>query len=68
VLKITRQPVSWKLHWPTLAVCFMWLGLGLALRVEVPAHRILVAHSATEFLASLGKYLAWPWIVVPPSA
>lgn len=68
VLKITRQPVSWKLHWPTLAVCFMWLGLGLALRVEVPAHRILVAHSATEFLASLGKYLAWPWIVVPPFA
>lgn len=67
-LKVFRQPVSWKRHWLTLALCFVWMGLGLALRVEVPHHRVLMAHSVTEFLISLGDYLAWPWIVVPPFA
>jgi hypothetical protein len=67
-LKIFRQPASWKRRWPTLAVCVVLLGLGLALRVEVPHHRVLMAHSITEFVVSLGKYLAWPWIVVPPFA
>jgi hypothetical protein len=67
-LKVLRQPPSWKQCWPTLAVCFVLVALGLALRVDVPAHRVLMAHSATEFLVSLGKYLAWPWIVVPPFA
>jgi hypothetical protein len=27
-----------------------------------------MAHSVTEFLVSLGQYLAWPWIVLPPFA
>lgn len=67
-LKVFRQPVSWQRHWLTLALCIVWLGLGLALRVEVPHHRVLMAHSLTEFLISLGDYLAWPWIVVPPFA
>jgi hypothetical protein len=67
-LKILRQPVSWRWHWPTLAVCLALLGVGLALRVEVPHHRTLMAHSAIEFLLYFGKYLAWPWIVVPAFA
>jgi hypothetical protein len=67
-LKVIRQPSSLKQRWPTLGVCIVLLGLGLALRVEVPHHRILMAHSITEFVLSLGKYLAWPWIVVPPFA
>ena len=68
VLKILRQPLSWKQRWPTLAVCFVLVALGLVLRVEVPHHRVLMAHSVTEFMVSLGKYLAWPWIVLPPFA
>ena len=68
VLKCLRQPPSWKRLWPTLAVGFVLAGLGWALRVEVPHHRLLMAHSAMEFVVSLGKYLAWPWIVVPPFA
>ena len=67
-LKLLRQPRSWKRHWPTLAVCFVLVALGLALRVEVPHHRVLMAQSVTEFLVYLGKYLAWPWIVAPPFA
>jgi hypothetical protein len=67
-LKLLRQPLSWKQRWPTLAVCFVLVALGLALRVEVPHHRVLMAHSVTEFLDYLGKYLAWPWIVLAPFA
>jgi hypothetical protein len=67
-LKTLREPASWKRRWPTLAVCVLLLVFGMALRVEVPHHRLLMAHSATQFLVSLGKYLAWPWIVVPSYA
>jgi hypothetical protein len=67
-LKLLRQPLSWRRRWPTLAVCFVLLGVGLALRVEIPYGRTLMARSVTEFLVFLGKYLAWPWIVVPPFA
>jgi hypothetical protein len=67
-LKILREPASWRRHWPTLAVSLVLVALGLALRVEVPHHRALMAHSIIQFLISLGKYLAWPWIVVPPFA
>jgi hypothetical protein len=67
-LKIFRQPQSWKRLWPTVAVCVLVLGIGLTLRVEVPFHRPLMAHSVGELLAAWGKYLAWPWIVVPAYA
>ena len=67
-LRFIREPRSWKRYWPTLAVCFLIAGCGLSLRVAVPHHRALMAHSATEFLVYLGKYLAWPWIVVPTFA
>jgi hypothetical protein len=67
-LNILRQPASWKRRWPTAAVCVVLLALGVALRVEVPHHKVLMARSITEFFVSLGKYLAWPWIVVPPFA
>lgn len=53
---------------PTLAVCFVVVGLGLAMKVEVSYHQALKAHSLMEFLVFLGKCLAWPWIVLPPFA
>jgi hypothetical protein len=68
VLKVLRQPPSWKRLWPTMAVALVVVGLGLAFKIEVPYHRVMMAHSVTEFLVSLGKYLAWPWIVLPPFA
>jgi hypothetical protein len=50
---------------PTLAVCFGVIVVGLAMKVEVPFHQVLKAHSLTQFLVFLGKCLAWPWIVLP---
>jgi hypothetical protein len=67
-LKVIRQPSAWKRLWPTLSVGFVVVALGLAFKIEVPFHRTMMAHSVSEFLVSLGKYLAWPWIVVPPFA
>ena len=65
ILKVLRQPPAWKRLWPTVAVGILVVGLGLALKIEVAHHRVMMAHSVTEFLVSLGKYLAWPWIVLP---
>jgi hypothetical protein len=67
-LKILGQPASWRRRWPTLVVCLVLVICGLALRVEVAHHRLLMAHSIAQFIVSLGKYLAWPWIVVPTFA
>ncbi len=67
-LKIFREPPLWRKNWPTLLVCLLLIGAGLKLRVDVPHHRVLMAHSGMQFLISLGQYLAWPWIVVPPFA
>jgi hypothetical protein len=51
---------------PTLAVCLVIIGLGLAIRVEVPYHEVFKPHSLKQFVVFLGQCLAWPWIVVPP--
>ena len=53
---------------PTILVCLLAIGLGLATRVEVPYHQVLKPHSAVQLLVYLGRYLSWPWIVIPPFA
>jgi hypothetical protein len=68
LLETFKQPRSWPKQIPTLVACAMICIAGLLLRVEVPHHRLLQAHSLGEFLISLGNNLAWPWIVVPPYA
>jgi hypothetical protein len=67
-LRILVRPPAWKQHWLTLVVASVIVVVGLALKVEVPHHNVLKAHSALQFLNSLGKFLAWPWIVIPPWA
>jgi hypothetical protein len=53
---------------PTLIVCLVVILLGLVIKVEVPFHQVLKAHSFMQFLVFLGKCLAWPWIVLPQFA
>src|ERR1019366_9004649 len=57
-LKVIRQPPASKRLWPTMVVGLVAVGLGLAFKLEVPYHRALMAHSASEFLVFLGKCLA----------
>ncbi|MBI5773177.1 MAG: hypothetical protein HZA89_05470 [Verrucomicrobia bacterium] len=66
--KIILRREDWRRHLPTLCVCVAIVVIWLPLRVEQPAHQVLKAHSLMEFLISLGKNLAWPWIVLPPYA
>lgn len=45
----------------TMAGCGMVIVLGLALRVEVPGHKILEAKSASGFISALMTTLGWPF-------
>ncbi|TAK92958.1 MAG: hypothetical protein EPO07_18790 [Verrucomicrobia bacterium] len=67
-LRLLKKPSAWKQQWPTLVVGLVITGFGLSIGVKVSYHEALKAHSAGQFLSSLGQYLAWPWIVVRPYA
>jgi hypothetical protein len=47
-------------HVPTIVVCLFLSLLGWLLKAPVPDHRVLHAHSITEFCAALARNLAWP--------
>jgi hypothetical protein len=68
ILEILKLPRAWRMHFPTFAISFLISIAGLLLKVEVPHHKALQAHSPMEFLIALANNLAWPWIVVPPYA
>jgi hypothetical protein len=67
-LKILKRPGSWRRHLPTLAVCAAFTLAGVLLKTDVEVHHKLMAHSVSDFVTALGKFLAWPWIVLPPLA
>jgi len=67
-LRALKQRQSWRQHLPTLIVCGAVSVAGVLLKGDVPHHQVLQAHSAADFVVSLGKTLAWPWIVLPPAA
>jgi hypothetical protein len=48
-------------EWRRVAAAVLLLGFALALRVAVPEHAGLQAASARQFLAALGRCLAWPY-------
>jgi hypothetical protein len=66
--KIVLADADWKRLWPTLLLGTCLAIVGMVLKAEIPHHNVLKAHSFSEFLVSLGKYLSWPWIVLPPYA
>jgi hypothetical protein len=68
ILEILKQPRAWKKHVPTFAISFLIGIAGMMLKVEIPVHKVLQAHTPMEFLIALANNLAWPWIVVPPYA
>lgn len=65
VLRICRQPNSWKQRAPTLAFCGTVSLVGVLLLVDVKHHHVFRAHSIVEFITALANNLAWPWIVLP---
>jgi len=68
VVRIMQRPAENKRQWLTIIVCIVAVALGMYMKVNVPHHKRLMAGSPIEFLLSLGKYLAWPWIVFAPIA
>ncbi len=60
LVEITRNRIAWKHQIPTLAVCAIVTLAGLLLKVDVPQHHDLQAHSLRAFLVSLGRYVSWP--------
>ncbi len=52
-------------HLITFAVCVVIAVAGLCLKPNIPEHKIFQAHSPADFLTSLGKNLAWPWVLLP---
>jgi hypothetical protein len=68
LLRILRSNKNWNQHVPTLAVCAAISLSGVLLKVDVPHHERLRAHSVMDFVIAMGNNLAWPWIVVGPWA
>jgi hypothetical protein len=65
VLDILKQRRNWRRHMPTLVVCALIMATGLLVKVHVPQHDALQAHSVHAFLIALGKNLAWPSVTRP---
>ena len=60
IVEVLRNRGAWKRQAPTLIVCAAVTLTGLALKVDVPPHQELKAHSLRAFMVALGKFLAWP--------
>ncbi|HWY78007.1 MAG TPA: hypothetical protein VN281_20500 [Verrucomicrobiae bacterium] len=60
MIEIFRTPTIWKRQAPTLVVCGLVTVAGLLLKVDVPRHSDLKAHSLRDFVVALGEYFAWP--------
>jgi hypothetical protein len=53
-----------KSRWPTIVVCGCIFIAGLSLKTMVDGHRVLQAHSVSEFISALARCLAWPNFMV----
>ncbi len=62
VFAVLKQPRDWRSHWPTWILCAALVVAGLWLKVNVPGHELAQPRSVVEFLAALGKALAWPCV------
>jgi hypothetical protein len=60
IIEIIRNPSIWKNQVPTLVVCALLTVTGPLLKVDVPRHSDLKAHSLRDFVVALGEYFAWP--------
>lgn len=58
--RVLRGDTSLRDSWPTLALAGLLALVGAVTRVDVPAHAMFHAHSATEFLLYCLRSLAWP--------
>ena len=57
---------DWRRQLPTWMLCALIAVAGLLLKGNVPgAAHIMAARSIGDFLQTLGKNLAWPWVTMP---
>ncbi len=61
---VTRRK-TWRQAGGTAAVCVIIIALGWLMKVHVPRHDALKAHSVGAFFLALGKNLAWPSVTHP---
>ncbi|MDB6064016.1 MAG: hypothetical protein JWR26_224 [Pedosphaera sp.] len=60
LVEVLKQRGNWRRHLPTWGLCVAIAIVGLLLKPDIALHHQLQARSVGKFLASLGKFLAWP--------
>ncbi len=65
LLECLRSPSRWPAHVPTLIVGALLAAAGLLLLPAVPRHQVYQAGTVREFLISLGRVAAFPWVDTP---
>jgi hypothetical protein len=59
-LRLRQRAIRPAAAWPTFILCAALVAVGLATRVEVPGHEVLMAHGMGDFFLSLARNLRWP--------
>jgi len=65
LLDVQRKRCSRRSSLPTLAACALVVVFGLLLKPNLASAYVFLAHTPGEFLESLSRNLAWPWINTP---
>lgn len=69
LLVVSGRPRElWHRHGATLATCLIVFSAGWALRVQVPYHESIMAHSAADFGLTFWHSLQWPAVFFAPLA
>ncbi|EEF60138.1 hypothetical protein [Pedosphaera parvula] len=65
MLDLLKDRRNWRQYVPTLGACAVLAIIGIMIKVDVPRHHQLAAHSLGEFLNALATQLAWPCAFQP---
>jgi hypothetical protein len=65
LLDLLKDRKNWRQYAPTLASCMVLTVIGVMIKVDVPRHHQLAAHSLAQFVTALAQLIAWPNIFQP---